>query len=140
MEKKLKVYVACSLTYAPLEFRLAVENLKLKLASICEVLQFKNLADENLPYDVYIHDIKDCVYNCHLLVAICDHPSTGLGYEMATQTEARKKPVLAVAHRDAKVSKLILDPRLPAYEFHRYENLCEDVYNLVLVKLSNLTA
>jgi hypothetical protein len=138
MERTIKVYVGCSLTHAPQEFRDSVENLKNRLKEICQVLAFKGLSDSNLPHDVYVHDIIGCVHECDLLVAICDYPSLGLGWEMSVQAEVKKGPVLAVAHKDSKISKLVLDPRLPGYEFHRYENLCEDVYNLVLERINSL--
>jgi hypothetical protein len=133
---KKKVYVACALTHASPEFKEEVEMLKKKLENICTVLHFKGLSDSNLPRDVYIHDIIDCVHRCDILVAICDHPSIGLGYEMATQAESRKKPILAVAHEDSKVTKLILDPFVEDYSFRRYNNLCEDVYEMVLEMVS----
>jgi hypothetical protein len=140
--KKKVVYVGCALTQVSEEFReefsKKVEELKKKLESICIVLKFKGLSDGNIPYDVYVHDINKCVRKCDLLVAICDYPSIGLGYEMATQGESRKKPTLAVAHRSAKISKLILDPRTPGYEFKRYDNLVEDVYRMVQIKLRTL--
>jgi len=137
--KKIKtIYVACSLTYAPKEFIALVEELKRKLSGVCTLLLFKGLSDANVPYDVYIHDIKGCVCNSDLLVAICDYPSTGLGWELAMQTEKRKKPVLAVAHKETKVTKLILDPRRKGYEFKRYDNLVEDVYSFVVERLKTL--
>lgn len=138
MKSTVKVYVACSLTHAPEEFRNAVEKLKERLRDVCCVLYFKGLSDENLPHDIYVHDIDGCVHQCSLLVAICDYPSTGLGWEMATQAESRKKPVLAVAHEDSKVTKLILDPRLSGYEFRRYKDLCEDVYGMVVERIKDL--
>lgn len=138
--KKPVVYIACALTYAPEEFKASVEALKKKLeeSKICIVLKFKGLSDANVPYDVYVHDINKCVRKCDLLVAICDHPSIGLGYEMATQGEARRKPILAVAHKDTKITKLILDTRTPGFEFKRYENLVEGVYRLIEIKLRSL--
>ena len=137
--RKLRVYVGCSLTHAPVEFRQSVEELKERLREICEVLSFKGLSDANLPHDVYTHDIVDCVYKCDLMVAICDYPSIGLGWEMATQIEKRKKPLLAFAHIDSKVTKLILDPRLPGYKFIRYKNLCEDICQAVSERIENLS-
>lgn len=134
----VKVYVGCSLTHAPERFRQDVEKLKNKLWDVCEVLSFKGLSDKNVPYEVYTHDIQDCVGQCDLMIAICDYPSIGLGYEMATQMEKRQKPLLAVAHEDALISKLILDPRLPGYEFRRYGDLVGDVYNMVVEKIASL--
>jgi hypothetical protein len=131
----LKVYVGCSLTHAPQEFIDEVERLKQKLEKICHLLRFKGLSEKNIAHDVYKHDIIDCVYQCDLLLAICDYPSTGLGYEIATQAEKKRGAVLAVAHENSKVSKLIIDPRLPGYEFRRYKNLCDDVYAMVIERI-----
>jgi hypothetical protein len=129
------VYVGCSLTHAPEQFKAEVMELVKKLETICIVLRFKGLSDANIPYDIYVQDINRCVRKCDLLVAVCDYPSIGLGYEIATQGEARKKLTLAVAHRSAKISKLILDPRTPGYEFKRYDNFVEDVFEMVKTKL-----
>jgi hypothetical protein len=134
----IKVYVACSLTYAPQYFKDEVDELKRRLAGICEVLHFKGLSDDNIPRDVYIHDIEECVCKCDLLLAVCDYPSTGLGWEMAVQAELRHKPILAVAHQDAKITKLILDPSVLDYEFRRYKNLSDDVYDLTASKIKHL--
>ncbi len=101
------------------------------------MLKFKGLSDKYVPHDVYIHDINKCVRKCDLLVAICDYPSIGLGYEMATQGEARHRPILAVAHKEALISKLIIDTRTPGYEFKRYEKLL-DVYHMIIAKLRSL--
>jgi nucleoside 2-deoxyribosyltransferase len=137
MKSEIKVYVGCSLTHAPEEFRQKVEKLKEKLSTICHVLYFKGLVGE-IPYKIYQWDIKECVYQCDIMVAVCDYPSIGLGIEMGTQMEARQKPVLAVAHKDSKVTDLIHDPRTPGFIFYRYENFVEDVYNLVLQEIKRI--
>lgn len=139
MEKKV-VYVGCSLTYAGKRFKAQVEALKKKLEDngICVVLKFIGLSDKNIPHDVYVHDIDLCVRKCDLLVAICDYPSIGLGYEMGTQGEARKKPTLAVAKAGRTVTKIVLDTRTPGYEFRYYKSLVDDVYNMVIEKLASL--
>lgn len=82
--------------------------------------------------------IHRCVHGCDLLLAICDQPSTGLGWEMATQTEKRGKPVLAVAHKRSLVTALVLDPQQPGYEFHRYDSLLKDVPRLVTERLRRM--
>ena len=137
MEKKV-VYVGCSLTHAPKKFKADVIKLVEKLETICTVLKFKGLSDANQPHDVYVQDIKKCVRKCDLLVAICDYPSLGLGYEMGTQGEARKKPTLAVAKQGRKISKLVLDPRTPGYEFKFYNKLVNDVFEMVKAKLDTM--
>lgn len=127
--KKLKIYVGCSLTHAPYEFRKAVENLKQALRMKYEVLEFLGLVN-GTPKDVYEWDLKECVAECDFFLAICDHPSLGLGYELATAIEKLHKPVLGVAHRDAHVTRLILGITQTNFIFRRYFEL-EEVANFV---------
>jgi hypothetical protein len=126
-----KLYVGCGLTHAPMEFKNSVAQLKIRLRAMpgLEVLDF--LGTQGTPRDVYVNDIEKCVKVCDALLAICDYPSTGLGFEMATQV-SRQKPILAVAHHQALVSRLILDPPLAFYNFESYWNLVEDVPRLVV--------
>ncbi|NQV87975.1 MAG: hypothetical protein HQ402_00275 [Parcubacteria group bacterium] len=127
MTRKYKVYIGCSLTYATPEFRQAVEDFKDTLRTFCQVLDFMGIEKKpgRTAEDIYLHDIKHCVGKADLMVAICDQPSTGLGYEMATQIEMRGKPVLAVAQTDSLVSDLILGINGTNFEFRRYGNLTE---------------
>lgn len=139
--KTLKVYVGCGLTHASEEFKAKVEEFKEKLRSIpdVEVLCFLGLKDST-NFGVYMHDIHNCVYQCDLLIAICDEPSIGLGYEMATQIEARKKPCLALGHSDSKITRLVLDPRLKGYYFYRYLDLCGDAYEMAKIQIAEIRA
>ncbi len=136
----LKVYVGCSLTHASAEFKQDIEILKKKLGEICEMLCFFGSGTGASSYEIYNWDIHGCVHGCDLMVAVCDLPSTGLGWEMGTQVEKLKKPLLAVAHKDALVSDMILDPRAPGYSFHRYSDLHTEVFELVKNKLKELQA
>lgn len=118
-----KLYVGYSLTQAPQEFRDNVEVLKnlLRLDGH-EVLNFLGL-NVGDPTDVYESDIHRCVAECEMMLAICDFPATALGWEMGTAVERHRKPVLAVAHVDAKVSRLLIGAdceRNPHYGFARY--------------------
>ena len=70
--------------------------------------------------DVYQWDIGRCVATCDAFIAICDFPSLGLGYELATAVEKLRKPTLALAQNDAKISRLILGIESPHYRFTRY--------------------
>src|SRR3989344_7160701 len=116
-----RVYVACSLTHAPEEFKNFVEDVKERLRSHCEILCFKD--GEHLGNrGVYEHDIFRCVGTCHLVVAICDHPSIGLGMEIGTQVEGRRKPCLAVAHDDSLVTDIVQDIPRHGCKFLRYRN------------------
>lgn len=128
MYKHFKVYVGCGLTHAPIEFQNEVEAFKEKLRSIATVMCFLGCGSGATPNQVYQWGIHDCVYKSDLMIAICDFASTGLGYEIATQVEKRQKPLLAMAHDDAKVSDLILDTRQPGFVFRRYESLRYDAF------------
>ena len=136
---ELKVYVGCALTHASEDFKKQVEEFKQELRNVCEVLCFLDIG-EATPNAVYQHDIHNCVMQSDLLVAITDQPSTGLGYEMATQTEARRKPLLAIAHEDSIVSDLILDTRQPGFRFIRYKNLHTDVIPVIQNILAEIWA
>lgn len=131
------VYVACSLTHASMEFRQKVEDFKQELRSLCNVLCFLGI-DGYPPHEIYVFDIHKCVGSSDLVVAICDLPSIGLGYEMGTQIEGRKMPCLAIAHEDSLVSDLIKDIRQPGVEFRRYGDLLADGIELVADKLERM--
>ncbi len=132
-----KVYIGCGLTHAPPEFRAEIEGFKINVKSFCTVLSFLGLGDFP-PYEIYRYDIHDCVMRCCLMVAVCDHPATGLGYEMATQVEARGMPCLAIAREGSLVSDLIIDTRQPGFEFRRYRDLRTDGATLVADKLARM--
>lgn len=134
-DRRTKLYVGCSLTQAPAEFRAAVEALKTNLRDTYEVLDFVGL-EKGTPTDVYHWDIQHCVSACDLLVGICDYPAIGLGYEMSVATEALHKPVLAVAQTNTQVSRLLLGIDAPGYSFVRYSQL-QDVPALIAQKLKS---
>jgi hypothetical protein len=121
----IKIYVGFSITGAPDEFIESVQRLRQKLREEHEVLEFVPVL-EGTPQDVYRNDIKESVANCDLMVAVCDLPSTGLGFEMACAVLG-DKPVLAVAHHNARMSRLIMGVDHEKYAFRRYEHLGEVV-------------
>jgi len=137
-EAKPKLYIGCSLTQAPEEFKQAVESLKDSLRDRYEVLDFIGLV-KGTPTDVYHWDVQHCVGGCDLFVAICDYPAIGLGYELATAIESLHKPVLAVAHKDARITRLVLGIDAPRFEFKRYDNL-PDVAKFIDDKLNQKAA
>lgn len=122
----IKIYVGLCITGAPQEFIGRVVQLKERLRENYEVLDFVPVTI-GTPADVYRHDIKECIARCDMMVAVCDLPSTGLGYELASAIEAGNKPVLAVAHHDAAMSRLITGIDHPKYTFRRYQHLDEVV-------------
>jgi hypothetical protein len=129
--KPTKLYVGCSLTHASEEFKQAVEELKTELRQAgYEVFDFVGLIN-GTSKDVYEWDIGHCVAECDALIGICDFPSIGLGWEM---NEALRlgKPVLAVAHKDAQVTRLVLGAAEveAGFRFARYEHFVKDVLPL----------
>jgi hypothetical protein len=124
IDTKVKIYIGCSLTHAPAEFKQAVEDLKVRLRPEYEVFDFLGL-EKGTDQDVYNWDIHQCVEKCDLFLAICDHASLGLGYELGSAIEAFKKPVLAVAHTDAYISRLVVGIDSPLFSFERYSDLSE---------------
>lgn len=136
----IKLYVGCGLTHASKNFKQNVEEFKERLSQIPNVsmLKFLGLVD-GTAHDVYVHDIVDCVRQCDIMVAICDEPSIGLGWEMAEQTR-RGRPLLAFGHENSIISRLILDPQLTRYQFYRYQTF-DDIYKIVhaVIKHENET-
>ncbi len=142
MNKMKKLYIGCALINLPSDKRDVllrnISDLKIKLANSFEVLEFLwvKVSDpsKTTPKDVYETDIINCVGNADCMLAICDYPSLGLGYEMATAIEKHGIPVLAVAHKDSFVSKLIIGINHKDFEFYLYDSF-DDVYNKVINKL-----
>lgn len=122
--KKRKLYVGCALKFAPQKFVAAITSLRSELKEHFDVLEFK-FPHPGSDRDVYILDIKKHVARCDLMLAICDHPSTGLGYEMATAVEKHNKHVLCLAHTRAGPSRLILGITRRRYKFLRYSSISE---------------
>lgn len=118
------VYLGCSLTQAPPDFVAAVAGLKQNLRPAYEVLDFLGLTTGTAA-DVYRWDIERCVKDCDLFVAICDYPAIGLGYELAVAIEKLDKPVLALAHTDAHISRLLEGIPSKRYALKRYGNFSE---------------
>ena len=107
-----KVYVGCALTGAPKEFVDAVEISKRRLREAGhEVADFVGVVN-GTAFDVYETDIHKCVAECEFMIAICDLPSIGLGWELAVAVEKLRKPTLALAHQDTAVSRLRQEPEL----------------------------
>lgn len=133
----MQLYVGCSLTKASEEFKDNVEKLKDELrAKGHEVFDFVGLVN-GTPTDVYNWDIGHCVKDCDALVAICDEPSIGLGFEICEAVRLGK-PVLTVAYADTRVTRLIhgaadVEPNLT---FATYNDLLKDVPAMVETLLS----
>lgn len=126
--KKPQLYVGCSLTKASKVFKESVESFKEALRQEgYEVFDFVGLVNGTAE-DVYKWDIGHCVQDCSAFIAICDEPSIGLGWELC-KAQQLGKPVLALAHVDAKVTRLVLGAAEaePNVCFERYTTLSEAV-------------
>ncbi len=131
-----KLYVGCSLTHATEEFRESVNVLKTKLRNEYTVLDFIGLSGLTMdPRDVFTYDVSN-VEKCDLFVAECSYASIGLGIELGV-AYSLKKPILAIAGEDAKVSHIIKGITSPHFSFHRYATN-EDVVKLIKEKIETL--
>jgi hypothetical protein len=117
------IYVGCALALAPPDFIEQVLRLKSNLKKEFQILDFYGFtgtADE-----VFAFDMKQ-VNSCHKMLAICDYPSTGLGFEIASVLQ-RNLPVIAVAHREAVVSRMIIGISHKKFSFHRYDDIEKEI-------------
>jgi hypothetical protein len=122
-----KLYVGCGLTLASEQFKDNVGRLKERLRRDWDVMEFLGLVAGNAA-DVYRTDILENVHSCDAFVGVCDEPSIGLGWELAEATGLQKL-VLAVAHVDSKVTRLVLGAPAynPNFTFQYYEDMIQDV-------------
>jgi len=86
---------------------MAVKHMKDELRGSFHVLEFMGLVDGVPPSAVYRHDIKNCVGQCDVFVAIADEPSTGLGYELAVAVEVRRVPTLVLVQEGKVLTRLV---------------------------------
>lgn len=116
------LYVGCSLTQAPEQFKNDVEAFKTVLKNKHTVFDFIGLVN-GTPHDVYMWDIHKCVATCDALIAVSDYPSLGLGYELGVAIEKLEKPTLILAQTDSKVSRLLYGIEKPFVTIQRYADL-----------------
>jgi len=137
--KKVKLYVGCALNNAPEDFKANVFALRSIIAKDprFEVLEF--FGSGGTSEDVYKKDILECVENADIMLAVCDFPSLGLGFEIATHCKHHKRPLLAVAHTDSSVSRLIIGMYGEGpFTFKRYKNI-SDVPRIIDEWISTLS-
>jgi hypothetical protein len=133
--KKKTLYIGCAINNLPAnkkdEFLGMVADLKRKLRKKFRILEFMSaIKADATAEEIYWRDIHVCVKSADAMVAICDHPSTGLGYEMAVAIEERGIPVLAMAQYLSNVSKLVLGIHgrgadKKAFNFVRYNTVAD---------------
>ncbi len=125
---KKKLYVACAINNVPPELKVAflasIGVLKVRLRERFDVLDFLGTAEGD-PRQTYHWDIIECVMKSDCVLAICDYASTGMGIEIGAALWGRKVPVLALAHVDSSVSRLVQGVYGLPYEYGTYESLSE---------------
>lgn len=131
---KKKLYIGCGLTLLPPDkkdaFLQMISEIKKELSKSFEILEFLGIGDLGsakpfTPQEIYDYDIRKCVMRADCMLAICDYPSLGLGYEMATCVEKRGIPVLAMAHKDQIVGRIIVGIDHPNFHFMHYDSVDE---------------
>lgn len=120
----MKIYIWCALTYASEDYRARIEYLKEKLREKYDILDFLGLW-VGTDYDIYCQDIW-FVEDADLLLMDCTYPSTGLGLEIWYGI-GHDKDILAIAEKDAIVTRMILWATHPNYKFMRYDDIDEIV-------------
>ena len=110
VHRKIRLYVGCALTHASPQFREEIEMFKHELGQEehLEVLRFSDLGNFQRGA-VYEQDINVCLASADAFVAFVDHPSLGLGIELAEAVKFRAIPTLITHHHSRVVSDLVLD-------------------------------
>ncbi len=121
----MKVYFSCSLTggrtdeaiYGALVDHMQAAGHEVLTAHLArpEVMRAERVVD---PGEVYHRDIA-WIEECQALVAEVSTPSHGVGYEIAYALE-RRKPVLCLYRREARVSKMITGNDMPTLRVGTY--------------------
>lgn len=111
--KSIKIYVGCGLAYAPTRYKKMIQVFKDSLRRMdgVEILDFVNpppgQEQSSLdPAHVYYHDIHVCVAQADIFIAELSHPSTGLGWELATSVEKRSILTIMCAKEKKKISHI----------------------------------
>ena len=113
--RKIVIYVSCSLTHAPVEYKEAIALFKQELNQLpfVEILEFclppvGQQQSDLVAKHVYHNDIHVCVKKAHVIISEVTLPSTGLGFELGTAIEAySNKPIIMYAKKNHVISKLI---------------------------------
>lgn len=136
LNKMKKLYIGCALTNLPAEkrndFLKLIEYLNTNLKDYFEISEFLGVDDlgtQNAfsPKEIYEHAITKSVMNADCMLAVCDYPSLGLGYEIGTAVEKLGIPVLAVARKGSLVTRLILGIQNKNFTFAYYDSVDEIV-------------
>ncbi|HEV7702624.1 MAG TPA: hypothetical protein VGO63_04255 [Candidatus Paceibacterota bacterium] len=141
---KKKLYIGCAITNLSEEKREAffdmISDIKNKLKDHFEIMEFLGVDDLATdkpfsPLEIYEHGITKCVMEADCMLAMCDYPSLGLGYEIGTAVEKRGIPVLAMAREGSLITRLILGVNHKSFIF-AYYNSADDIVQKTLETLT----
>jgi len=120
--ERLNVYVGCSLTHAPGEYRDSIQKFKEALKEDYRPLEFFGLGAGSAQ-EVHERDMN-CLKEADFMIAECTFPSLGLGFEIAV-VHQMAKTIFIVAQETATVSRMILGIQGPNVHFVRYQDIME---------------
>lgn len=111
--KKVKVYIGCALTHAPMTYKRQISDFKIALQAVpwIEVLEFVSSLGVKAephkdPLHIYTNDIHGCVGTAQVIIGELSYPSTGLGWELGTAAEHHGIRVMMCAKEGRDVSYL----------------------------------
>lgn len=136
--KTHNVYFGCALKASSEEYKQFVTEVKARLRSELglNIMEFL-VGPGTTPEMVFQNDIIGCVAKCDFMIADFTHPSTGLGYEVATVIEKYGKQVIGLAQRREDVSRLILGISHPQFSFDTYATV-DDVVKVVRGRMAKI--
>ena len=136
MSQLPKIYVACGLTNAPPKFLRFILQLKQRLRTKYQILDFlsdpldMNINQQSLEYCQKIyHWDRDQIINCDVVVAITDYASTGMGLEMGLAIHY-SKPILQFCRPNqilGRMNRGITDTVNLNFEYETIDNILEQV-------------
>lgn len=129
----MKIYFACAIVGGRQDENIYKEIVQALLADGHEVPTAANaglqgvagLETDMTPKDVYTRD-TNWIDECKVLVAEVSTPSHGVGYEISYALE-RGKPVLCIAARGVRVSKMLTGNTMAGMEFANYADVSEGI-------------
>ena len=124
----MNIYFACAIVggrqdeavYSQLVQALLDDGHQVPTAANAGLLGIKGLESEMAPRDVYTRDTS-WIDACDVLIAEVSTPSHGVGYEISYALE-RQKPVLCLARRGVRMSKMITGNTMPGIVNADYAN------------------
>jgi len=129
----MKIYFACAIVggrqdetiYTEIVQAFIDDGHEVPTAANAGLQGAKGLEADMAPKDVYTRD-TGWIDECEVLVAEVSTPSHGVGYEISYALE-RGKPVLCIARRGVRVSKMITGNTIPGMQFGDYADIKEGI-------------